>query len=142
MPNKKMSLAKSKFEMLLDKYGPMVHQIALQISPTAEQAEEILIKSFADAYKQNIAEQSFPSPFISLIKILINRAQRQFGNSLCDEPFKLPQFEKLPVLQKILCEQTSLEIYCVNNKITREELGKQLRTELLLLRKSHEDNLR
>lgn len=137
-----MSLAKSKFEMLLDKYGPLLHQIALQISPTAEQAEDILIKAFADAHKQNIAEQSFPSPFISLIKILINRAQRQFGNSLSSETFKLPQFEKLPVLQRIFCEQTSLEIYCANNKITREEIGKQLRIEFLLLRKSHEENSR
>lgn len=135
-----MILIKTKFETFYDKYSPMAFDIALQFSPNEKHAEEILNVAFTKAYHQNIEEQSFPPPCISLLKILIETAERLLNFKMEKNNFRLRQFENFPILQSLLCKKESLAIHCINNNITKEQASINLRTEFLRLRNLQGEN--
>ena len=110
----------------------MLYSIAVEISPTEKQAEEILIITFKKAHKLNLVAQTYPSLCITLIKIIIQTAHEHLGDF--KNNFRLKQFENTPLLHKLLCEQINLDNHCQENNLTRAELGKKIREEFNLLR--------
>ena len=120
------------FSQLYDKYSTMLYSIAVEISPTEKQAEEILIITFKKAHKLNLVAQTYPSLCITLIKIIIQTAHEHLGDF--KNNFRLKQFENTPLLHKLLCEQINLDNHCQENNLTRAELGKKIREEFNLLR--------
>ena len=69
-----MQRANHKLETLYDTYSPMLYDIALQIAPTQKVAEQIIITTFTKAHKQKIEQQIYPSPCITLLKLLIQNS--------------------------------------------------------------------
>lgn len=126
----------STFESFYDKYSAMAYGIALQISPTQQKAQEIVVVAFRNAHEQNLAGQKYPSPCAALIRLLIKAAHEQLNNNRGKTNFKLKQFEKSPMLHHLLCEQVNIEDYCTENKMTRAQAALQLRKEFSLLRKT------
>lgn len=129
-----MNTSLNKFAKMYDTYNQMLYVIAIEISPTQKQAEQILITTFIKAHQQNIEPNKYPSPCMSLIKLLIQTAHEQLNNNTGKTNFKLNKFENFPILHHLLCEQATLENHCTENKITKEQAGKKLREELNSIR--------
>lgn len=121
------------FESLYDTYSPMLYTIALEISPTEKQAEEILSTTFLKAHQQNLIQKNKHSLCATLIKLTIQTAYEQLKPK---SNFRLKQFENTPLLHKLLCEQITLDDHCTENKITRTQVSYQIRKEFNLIRKS------
>lgn len=128
-----VTVRKSSFEIFYNKYSPMVYEMALQIAPNQNTAQQILISTFTTANHQNIALQTFPLPSITLIKILVDTAHQQLNKGLGSPNFKIKQFENTPILQHLFCELSTLENYCNNLKITKEQAAINLRAEISTL---------
>jgi hypothetical protein len=121
-------------EALYDRYSPMLYGIALQVSPTQSEAEEILIRTFQKIGTLKLAQgNNRPIPCISLIKMTIEAAHELLG-SFCNN-IKLKQFESTPILHKLLCEQMSIDNYCEENGIDRANAAKMIRVEFASMRK-------
>lgn len=118
--------SKQILENAYDKYSPMLYGIAIEISPTKKQAEEILISTFIKAHRQNIAEQKYPSLYITLIKLIVQTAYEQLG---LKKTFQLSAFKNKPLLHKLLCAQISEENYCLENKLPGTVPGKVFYTD-------------
>lgn len=127
-------IKKSSFEIFYYQYSFMAYNMVLQISPNQDVAEQILLASFQKAKHQNIVTRPHPSPRISLIKIIIDTTHKHLNDNQGKTNFELRQFENLPMLQHLLCEQASIGHHCSNNNITKEETAMKLRAELLALR--------
>ena len=128
-----MNRATNKFKTLYDTYSPMLYGIALQIAPTHMEAEYILSATFSKALQQNWCEQKHPSPCIEIIKLLIKTAHQRLNNNIGETNFKIKQFENTPMLHQLLCEQMTVEDYCMQNKIAKEKALKDFRMELSLI---------
>lgn len=124
----------TKFEILYNTYSAILYRMSLDICPSVKQAEEILIITFQKAHQQHIEKQESSSICLSLIKLLIKTAHEQLNNNQGNTNFKLKNFENYPMMHHILCEQATAEHYCAENNISRQDLGKKLRNEFLLLR--------
>ncbi|NUO00580.1 MAG: hypothetical protein HUU01_08190 [Saprospiraceae bacterium] len=120
----------STIEKLYDTYSSLLYHIALQISPTPKEAEEVLIGTFQKVYKNNLTDK-YPSIFAKLINLTIQTAQEQLGSEQVKNKFKLDQFEKTPVVHKLLCKQMSLQNYCEGYNLTRDEVAKKSGRKLL-----------
>ena len=129
----------SKFETLYDTYSPLLYGIALQIAPTQKEAEQIFITTFTNAHQQNIEEQKYPSLIITLLKIIIHTAHLQLNNNIGKTNFKIKQFKNTPMLHQIICEQMTIENYCIENKIAKAEAIKNIKEEFseILKTKTH-----
>ncbi len=125
-----MSNKSSTIEKLYDTYSSLLYHIALQISPTPKEAEEVLIGTFQKAYKNKLTD-THPSLYAKLINLTIQTAQEQLGSEQVKNKFKLGQFEKAPVVHKLLFEQMSLQNYCEEYKLTRDEAAKKIRKEII-----------
>lgn len=124
----------SDIEQLYDTYSPMLYGIALEISKTQSEAEEILMGTF-----QKIAAQDFvkddPTLSVTLVKLAIQTAHEQLGNGHFVNPIKLKQFENTPIFHALICEQLSLDNYCEENEVDRCTVLKMLRKESMSVRK-------
>lgn len=130
----------SSFEALYNIYSAMLYSVALEISPNQKAAEEILILTFQKVYKKKLTQQNHPSICATLLKLVIETAQEQLNPDQIKSSFKLKQFEKAPILHKLLCEQISLTEYCEKSRLTRSEIAIKLREEVVLLRKLSNEN--
>ena len=119
----------------------MLYGIAVEISPSQKAAKEILITTFKKIHEQNLI-QIYPSLCVTLIKLLIKTAHQQLKPKELKHNFKLKQFENTSLLHKFLCEKIDLEDHCTENKLTRSEVGKILREEFNLLRKTKKEELK
>ncbi len=113
----------------------MLYGIAVDIAPTEVEAEEILIETFKNFHQKNLIAQNYPSHCITLIKLIIQTAHEQLNPKQSTINFKLKQFENAPMLHKILCEQVDIDNHCVENSMTRADIGKLIKEELNLLLK-------
>ena len=129
-----MNFKSITFEKFYDNYSPMLYGIALQISPSQKQAEELLIKTFEIIYEQKIAEQNQPAICLSLIKLIIRTAQEHF-NFMQHQPFR-----NAPILNLILAEKMTVREICLQNRLSIIQLGKVIRGELNSLRNSKNKN--
>ena len=128
-------------ENLYNTYSPMLYGIALEISPAQKEAEEILISTFHEIYKQNLLQQAHPSLCATLIKLIIRTAHEQLNSTQLKNNFTLKQFESTPLLHKLLFEQISLEKYGEENELTRAEVAKRIQEEFILLRNLKEKDV-
>jgi len=126
---------KTTLENIYDFYCPYLYSVALQISPTTQQAEELLIMTFQKAHTQHVdwVEQGKSFCFL-LIKLMVQIAQEQLspGETKCN--FKISQFEKTPLLHQLLVEQHSIDSYCIANDVGRHQVVLQIRDEFRLFR--------
>jgi hypothetical protein len=118
-----------KFETMYDEYSPALYNIALQISPSQKHAERILVDTFAIAHRQNIAEQKYPSPYRALLQLVVQTTHQQLNNKAGFTNFKMEHFQKTPMIHQIICENHSLEDYCIENNLPKEMAMKKLRNE-------------
>lgn len=112
----------------------MLYSIALEISPTPKVAEEVLISTFLKIDEQKSALQNHPSLCVSLIKLVIQTAHEQFSPGQLKNNFKLQFLENTPLLHEFLCEKISVSKYCEENRLSRSEVAKKFREELISLR--------
>jgi len=124
----------SSFETCYDTYGAMLYGIAIEISPSVKEAQEILISTFKKAYNQKLIELQHPSLCITFIKLLLQTAQELFYPAKLKNNFSIKQFENMPVLHELICGQISAENYSAENKITRMQLAGKIKEEFGLLR--------
>lgn len=124
----------AKFDSLFEKYNSMLYGIAIQIAPGEKEADEILIPTFVKAQQLSIGEQSSPSPFVALTRLLVQTGQEMLKQTVGETYFTLQPFSKTPLLHKLLSGQTSLEEYCIENEVSRAEAQQMLREELNLVR--------
>ena len=126
------------FSQLYDKYSTMLYSIAVEISPTEKQAEEILIITFKKAHKLNLVAQTYPSLCITLIKIIIQTAHEHLGEF--KNNFRLKQFENTPLLNHLICDQISLQDYCKEKYLTQQEGLQIIRKEFSTIRNAEKEN--
>lgn len=112
----------------------MLYGIALEIAVTEIKAEEILIKTFRKVRIQTTQLEIPDFQCMALIKLLIQTAREELQPGEIKPNFKLRQFEKTPFIHQLLCGHTSMEEYCRENNITREDALKHIRSELNSLR--------
>ncbi len=132
----------NSLENIYDFYSRMLFNIAVEISATEQEAEEILLATFKKIHEQNIVQQIPPSLCLKLIKLLIQTAHERLKPEELKHNFKLKQFESTPLLHKLLCEQINLERHCIENNISLAEAGKILREEFNLLRNAKKRELK
>lgn len=128
-----ITATQNTLEDMYDKYSALLMYIAMEISPAKEEAEKILFITFTKASHLKLHHQSKGLPCITLIKLLIQTAQKQFSPGGQIHNLKLKLFENTPLLHKILCNQINLESYCNTNNVTRTEVAKVIREEFTLL---------
>lgn len=121
-------------EICYNKYSKMLYGIALEISETEAQANEIFIETFTKIHEQNIAVQKHSSLCTLLIKLLIQTAHEKINNNLGKTNFKLKNFKNFTILHQLLCEQNSLKNISEQNNLSPAEIGKKIRAELLSIR--------
>ena len=122
---------------LYQDYGARLYVVALEIAPNQSAAEKILIDTFVKIHEQQLVQlNEHPPPvYISLIKLLLQTAHEHLYTDQLKYTFKLKQFEHTPLLHKLICEQISLENYCKENHISRAEAAKEIRKEMMSIRK-------
>ncbi len=125
---------KADFENIYDAYCPVLYSIALQLCPTEEQAEQILVETFKKIHSQKSVWQNEKRLCIPLIKILIDTAKKQLYPAKTTVDFKIKQFKNTPLLRQLLVGQLSLKNYCSKNDITREEIALKIRKEFMMIR--------
>ena len=125
---------KKEFEMLYDTYSAMLYGIAVEISSSRKDADEILIITFEKAQQQSIGKKKYPSPSILLIKLLIQTAHQQFNNNTGNTILKIKQFKNYPILHSILSDQGNTESDFGKNNNNGKRTGEKLRAEFLLMR--------
>lgn len=121
-------------ENLYDTYSPMLLSMALEISNSRQDAEEILVQTFLKISRLKILDQYHVTLSGKLLKILIQTAKEFVNPQNNSSNFKLKQFEKVPITQQLLFEQIGFENYCSENKTTRTEAAKKLREEMKAFR--------
>jgi hypothetical protein len=123
---------------LYQDYGAKLYVVALEIAPNQSDAEKILIDTFVKAHQQQLVlfNEHPPPVYITLIKLLLQTAHEHLYNDQRKYNFKLKQFEHTPLLHKLICEQISLENHCQENNISRAEAAREIRKELMSIRKA------
>ena len=75
----------------------MEYGIALEISATEKQAEQIMIETFKKAHEQNVPVHKNPSLCIAIIKLLIQIAHCKLNNNNGNPNFSIKLFENSPL---------------------------------------------
>lgn len=127
----------ASFEKIYDTYAAMLYGIALKISPGKKEAEEILIRTFRKIQQQKLLQQKHPSLCIALVKLTIQTAYEQPNqkNTLISK-----QFENTALLNKLLFQNTTIETLCEQSLLTRDQVTKKIREEILALRNMKKEN--
>lgn len=120
------------FTNIYDTYSPMLYDIALQISETKEDAEQLLIRTFLEIYTQKLFQNNSTSVCILLIKTMIKKNKEQFP---ANNYRSLKQFKSTPMLNKILCQFLNSENLLVAIGVSHSSARQLLRQEINLIRK-------
>ena len=131
-------MLKTVFENIYDRYCPLLYNIALQLCTNENKAETVLILTFQKIHRQNLGRQESTPFCIDLIKLIVQTAQEELyrGETKCN--FRIKQFEKTPLLHKLLLEPFSIDDYCMENNITRQHAFLNLRKEFMMIRDEFE----
>ena len=133
--------SQNTFENMYDKYSALLMYVAQEISPSKEEAEEILFITFTKARHLKLDQKSNSIHCTALIKLLLQTAHKQLSPGTESNHLKLKLFEKTPMLHKILCNQINLESHCNTNNVTTKQVAKIIREEFTLLHTSKEKDL-
>jgi hypothetical protein len=129
-----MNQAKLTFDNIYESYKNMIYGIALEVSPSAQEAEEIMVSTFVKVHRDNIPAENHPSICISLIKTVIQTAHERLHPGQSNNNFKIRYFEKTPLLHSMFCGQLNIDKYCMDNGVGRAEAALILREEFNSLR--------
>ena len=121
-------------ENLYDKYSVMLYDIALEISPSAKEADIILISTFVKIHDQNIIDQENSAICATLIKLVIQSAHEVLMPDELEHNFRLKRFENSPLLHKLLCEQINKNDNFLKNKSMPTEHAQKVREEFITIR--------
>lgn len=110
----------------------MVYRIAVDISPTILEAEEIFISVFEKVHKQNLIARVNNGICAKIIKLTIQEAHKQLN---IKDNIKLSRFENSPLLHEILCREINVDTYCQENKLSKMEVAERVREEFNQIRK-------
>ncbi|MEO6168556.1 MAG: hypothetical protein ABIO46_16140 [Chitinophagales bacterium] len=113
---------------MYEKYNAMVYGIALELATTEAAAEQILISTFQKFNATNFYTGDPECICITLFKLLIQSARENLKANPKSN-FNLKQFESAPLLHNLLCENTTIESYCQENKMTKVEMARIIRLE-------------
>jgi hypothetical protein len=121
-------LVSNTIQTLYDAYSPLFYGIALELTNSETEAEEILLATFRKINNQIIEEQSSTFNAGSLTKLVICTAHelRKQKNLL-----KVKPLEEHPLIQSLLCENISIDEYCEKNQVLKILALQQLREEFL-----------
>jgi hypothetical protein len=127
-------MTQSIFETIYDKYAGSLYAIALEICPDVSCAEHVFIKTFKNIYDQNRTCQNSPTYYVELIKLILSIAKAEVYLHKKDINFTLKQFENTPLLQRLICNDESLENYCSLNNISKQDGLQIMRKEFSTLK--------
>jgi len=127
-----MSTPPHTLEEVYDKYAPILYSIALELTLTTKEAEKLLMHIFQAVKKRKLLHENYPSLCVALIRLSIQIASKK--NKGNQSNLKLPQFKNMLFIHKLLCERENLEIYCQENKLSRQQAQKKIREEFNTLR--------
>jgi hypothetical protein len=119
---------KSTFENIYEKYSPMLYGIALQIIPSKNKAEDLLILTFKKIVNQDVIQKPYPAYCIILMRLILKTAQEIYPKKF-KNGFKLRHFENAPFLNQIICEQIDFQDHSEKNNHTRKEVLKIIHHE-------------
>ncbi|HOZ51223.1 MAG TPA: hypothetical protein PLU17_05165 [Chitinophagaceae bacterium] len=128
----------NQFESIYNKYIDMLYGITLEIAPSLEEADMILIKTFEKIKEQNVANLENSFICITLIKLLIQSAHQVLHPQERRHQFKLKHFKNTPLLHLLICEQISIDEICLKNKLTHSDFNTKLREEFNAIRSLHD----
>lgn len=119
------------FDKMYDKYCPILYGIAIEISSSEKEVEQILTSTFQIAYSNKLFEKNKHTLCVALIKIMIQTAYEHLKplNS-----FRLKRFENMPLLQKFLFDQKTSETLGLEESENRTLAASQIRFEFNTLR--------
>lgn len=136
MPTGANKITLSTLKNVYDKYSALVYGIALEITNSKQQAEQVLIRTFEKVQQPNILDHNPGAVCATLIKLTTTTA-KELNNELHRTDLKLKRFENQPMLNTLLCNNTSLDDFCKENRLTRMEAAKKLRYEFNLYREKN-----
>ena len=110
----------SNFEIIYDKYCPMLYGIALEICHSKKKAEELLMSTFRKIKQEDISQEKYPAFCITLMRLIIKTAQQLYPEKFKNS-FRLKQFENTPLINHLICDQVSLQDYCREKYLTIQE---------------------
>jgi hypothetical protein len=122
-------------EDIYDNYSPMLYSIALQISPTQKDAEDILICTFQQINQYQLAQQTHSFICVTLIRLIIQTAQQHFNALPFNEKTQLKQFKDTPLLRQLFCEATTIEEYCAKSGLSSVAVVKKMQEEFFIMRR-------
>ncbi len=116
-------------ERVYDEYGAVIYGVAMQISSSEEEAEQILMQVFKKLQGQKLMNQHLPC--IRFVKLTIETALELYpeynGSQLTWKPFY-----RSPLLKKLFCENVSIQSLSELDNITSAQCMKNLKMELSL----------
>lgn len=129
----------SNVETVYEKYCSMLYSIALQICDTKKKARELLTTTFKKIHQEDISKEKYPYYCITLMRLIIRTARELYPKKF-SEGFALTQFEKTPLLNRLICEEKTLQDYCKENNLTGDEALQIIRIEFSRIRNVGKEN--
>ncbi len=129
----------SNFESIYEKYCPMLYGISLEICQSKKTAEELLIITFRKIQQEDIGQKKYPAYCITLMRLLLKTAKQLYPETFNDR-FILKQFENTPLINRLICDEISLQDYCKENNLTQQEGLQIIRKEFTTISTAEKEN--
>lgn len=129
----------TRFINVYDTYCPMLFDMALQICRSYKKAEDLLSYTFVKFHEQQVNERQYPAFCITLMQLVIKSGRELYPQRFKKE-FRLKQFAQTPFINQIICEQISLQDYCNENFLTRQQALDVIQQEFSLIRNAEKEN--
>ena len=130
----KIMMVQSAFENIYEKYSAIIYGIALEICPNVICAELVFTATFKKIYNSNITVQNSPIYYIELIRLVFRITKNEIYPHEKKINFKLKQFDTTPLLQQLICNEISLDNYCILNNIEKNVGLRLIKSEFNSLR--------
>jgi len=118
-------------ENIYDKYSAMLFGMLLEICPSREAAEKVMVTTFKKLFKQQGLQQNNPCLFVKIIKLAMESASEQ---SVLLQPGRCKNFKESPLLQQVLFQNRSMKDCEDHFQLDKTTIGKMLRHEIMQLR--------
>ncbi|MEO7174583.1 MAG: hypothetical protein ABIV51_02095 [Saprospiraceae bacterium] len=123
-----------RFEVFYEEHKYMVFGIISEISTSQSQKEYLFTSTFVTAFELNLPDQEYPSPYISLIRLIAKSAGDNLEEAGGAVTMAYPAFEDSPFLKKLeMFEMENVSILDLR-AFTRSQANKDLRDDFVLLR--------
>ena len=126
------SVIDQQLERIYDQYSPVMYNIAMQLTSSEKESEQILICMFKKISKQKLFEPDHTLPCVRFIKLTIETTYELFPKYK-RIPIQLKQFQRSPILNKLLCENMSIKSFSWQNNISSSQSMQSLKIEMAML---------